>query len=280
MLGIRRGRLVDGVYYKELSPESLSRALSRRGAGYKDYRVTFPALPTHASDRAGRQKQIIRCSNRRVFADLMGPIGIERLEPLLTIVRPGGRILEFNSGTGYRAQWLSFVVGPSGGVVAIACDHEDAAFARLRYRRPNVSFEVAENFALAGEMDGAFNAVVALSLVGDEAGRLMLLRELWRLTAPGGALLVGGLRESEPGASTASAQSSQADLEAELREMVDDEAAAIEVRTGPHGDVDVLITRASPNEQRPGPGDRNGHPGNQGGGRGGGGSGGRPETSP
>lgn len=180
-LGVRRGIHADGAYYKELSPIPLHRALSRRGPGFKDYRVTF----------ADRSKQVIRCSGTRVFADLMGPIGVERIEPLLPILRPGGRVLEFNSGTGYRAHWMSFVVGPAGGVVAIACDRDDLRFAAARYRRPNVAFELAETFALAGELDGSFDAVIALQLVGDDRGRTMLISELLRLVSPGGALLIG-----------------------------------------------------------------------------------------
>jgi SAM-dependent methyltransferase len=181
LLGIRRGITVDGVYYKELSPETLQRALSKRGAGHKDYRVTFP----------DRTKQIIRCSRERVFADLMGTIGLERLEPLLPVVRPGGRVLEFGAGTGYRAHWLSFVVGPSGGVVAIASDPADNAYAQRRYPRGNIAFELGESFGLAGETDGAFDAVVLLAPPADEGDRRTLLNELWRLTAPGGAMLVG-----------------------------------------------------------------------------------------
>jgi SAM-dependent methyltransferase len=188
-LGVRRGTHVDGVYYKELTSESLTRALSRRGSGFKDYRVTFP-------DRGG--KMVIRCAHDQVFADLMGPVGIERLEPLLHSVRPGGRILEFNSGTGYRAFWLSFVVGPSGGVVAIATRPSHAEFASRRYARANIAFEIAEGFALAGETDGAFDAVVALDpqTSGTNADPDMLLRELWRLTAPGGVVLVGGITDA------------------------------------------------------------------------------------
>lgn len=181
LLGVRRGFTVDGVYFKELSPESLQRALSRRGPGHKDYRVTFP----------DRTKQVIRCSRNRVFADLMGPVGVDRLEQLLPLVRPGARVMEFGAGTGYRAHWLSFVVGPSGGIVAIAEDPEDVRFAQRRYTRANIAFEPAEGFALAGETDGAFDGVVVLFPPPDESGRDALLAELWRLTADGGVMLVG-----------------------------------------------------------------------------------------
>lgn len=180
-LGIRRGVRVGDVYYKELTPESLARALSKRGRGYKDYRVTF----------ADRSKMVIRCEAQQVYGDLMGMPGLERLEPLLSIVRPGGRVLEFDAGTGYRAFWLSFVVGPSGGVVAVSLRREHTRFAQKRYPHRNVSFEVGEGFALSGETDGSFDGVVALHVAAPQAQRRLLVRELARLVAPGGALLVG-----------------------------------------------------------------------------------------
>lgn len=180
-LGIRRGIRVDDVYYKELTPDSLARALSKRGRGYKDYRVTF----------ADRTKLIIRCEPAQVYGDLMGTLGIDRLEPLLPIVRPGGRMLEFNAGTGYRAYWLSFVVGPSGGVVAVSLRPEHTRFAQKRYPHRNVSYELGEGFALSGETDGSFEGVVALHVAAPQSQRRLLIRELARLVSPGGALLVG-----------------------------------------------------------------------------------------
>lgn len=189
VLGIRRGVMVDGVYYKELNGMSLGRALSRRGPGYKDYRATF-------SD--GR-KQVIRCGvgaaaegeapARAVYADLMGSAGIDRLDPVLRRVRPGSRVLEFGAGTGYRALWLSLAVGPSGAVVALAEHGEHIEYAKKRYERDNIAFETADGFALSGETDGSFEMVIALAMTSprDRA----VVKELWRLVAPGGAMLIG-----------------------------------------------------------------------------------------
>lgn len=225
-LGIRRGVRAEGVYYKELASESLTRALSKKGAGFKDYRVTF----------ADRRKMMIRCTPEHVFADLMGPVGIDRLEPLLGSVRPGGRVLEFDAGTGYRAYWLSFVVGPAGGVVAIATRPDHAEFASLRYSRPNVAFETADGFALAGEVDGAFDAVVALTLPEDGEQRATLIGELWRLTAPGGVLLVGLGADADAG------------VEMEVRAITDAEEAAVKItrrdRRG-KAEVDARVMRTA-----------------------------------
>lgn len=207
---IRRGVHVDGIYYKELTPESLERSLSRRGPGFKDYRVRFP----------DGSKQVIRCSMTSsregsppgaIFADLMGSVGIGRLEPLIRTptssspaseppspaLLPGDRVLELGSGSGYRAVWLSYAVGPSGGVVALTHSRELVQYAQKRYvtQRPNIAFELAETFGLSGETDGSFNAVVAMDVAIEHLppsdAAQTLLRELWRLVVPGGVLLLG-----------------------------------------------------------------------------------------
>ncbi len=227
-LGVRRGFAVDGVYYKELSPESLQRALSKRGPGHKDYRVTFP----------DRSKQVVRCSRERVFADLMGPVGVDRLEQLLPLVRPGARVLEFGSGTGYRAHWLSFVVGPSGGVVALSENPEDVAFAQRRYTRANIAFEQADGFALAGETDGAFDGVVVLAPPPDQAMRETLLAELWRLTGAGGVMLVG-LSGTE-----------DARLGAALARLARECGAELRVRAEPDRPGEALLIKPQPEESR------------------------------
>src|SRR5262245_43080617 len=63
-MGARRCVKIQGYYYKETSTELLSKALSRKGSGEKEYRVTFP-------DGA---KMLVHCSVRRPYADIMGPV--------------------------------------------------------------------------------------------------------------------------------------------------------------------------------------------------------------
>lgn len=182
-LGIRRGVKVRGAYYKELTAESLQRALSRKGRGWKDYRVTFP----------DGSKLIIRCSAQRVFDDLMGPLGFDAgqgvIAPLIEIIRPGSRLLLLNAGTGAAGAWLGAAVGRSGAVVALEEDEQSVAFASRRYPRPNVSFERGSIDELTGETDASFEGAAVLRplLPGEEASAL---REVWRIVAPGGWLLV------------------------------------------------------------------------------------------
>jgi SAM-dependent methyltransferase len=182
-VGLRRGVKVQGVYYKELSAESLQRALSKKGRGWKEYRVTFP----------DGGKQVIRASAQRVYDDVMAPLGYDAgqglLAPLLEIIRPGSRLLLVNAGTGSAAAWLGAAVGGSGAVVALETDEQSVTFAARRYPRRNVAFEHAGLEGLRGETGGAFDGAAVLRPMADielAAG----LAETWRVIAPGGWLLV------------------------------------------------------------------------------------------
>jgi SAM-dependent methyltransferase len=182
-LGIRRGVKVRGAYFKELTAESLQRALSKKGRGWKDYRVTFP-------DGA---KLVIRCSPQRIFDDLMGPLGFDAgqgiLAPLLEIIRPGSRLLLVNAGTGAAGAWLGAAVGSSGAVVALEQDEQSVTFAAKRYPRPNVSYERGSVEELTGETDASFEGAVVIRPI--EAGIVdAALTEIWRVVAPGGWLLI------------------------------------------------------------------------------------------
>lgn len=173
---------MDGVRYAEATAEPLERALSGRGRGFKEYRVTFPD--------ASRMR--IRATARREFADLSGARLLDALRPAGHAVRPGMRALVLRGGTGYMGRWLSAQVGPSGAVVSIEPDEEAARFAQRRYRMLNVSYEHGWLEALRGEADGSFDVVIALEAawVGDDPAAIV--REGWRLVAEEGCLLFGG----------------------------------------------------------------------------------------
>ncbi len=184
LLGIRRSFRVDGFYYKETSPELLWRALSRKGSGSKEFRVTFP----------DRSKMLIHCAPDRVYADAVGPLLLPVYQRAATMIRPGMRALDLSCGTGYGAAWLARQVGPSGAVVAVNPDQESIAYAQKRYAPfapQNVAFEIGDVNALHGETDGGFDAVFSLGclhLLADDQG---FLAELWRVVAPGGWMLIG-----------------------------------------------------------------------------------------
>jgi hypothetical protein len=219
-LGIRRGVKARGAYFKELSADSLQRALSKKGRGWKDYRVTFP----------DGSKLVIRCTPQRIFDDLMGPLGFDAghgvLAPLLEIIRPGSRLLLLNAGTGAAGAWLGRAVGSSGAVVALEEDEQSVAFAVKRYPRPNVSFERGGVGELAGEVDAAFEGAVVVRPISPE-GADLVLAETWRVVGPGGWLLVA----CPPG--------SGASVAATLRSLPAGDAAGI--RTDVTGGPDLVF---------------------------------------
>lgn len=205
------------VYYKELTPERLMRALSKRGTGHKDYRVTFP----------DGSKQIIRCSAQRCYADLMGFEGHYRYTRLCALLRPGSRVLEIAGppyATGYTSALLARSVGQSGAVVSLLGDAQGAQFAQKRYRLANLSIEshLAPGApetgdpmdALIGETDGAFDAIICIQPRVTAARLPGLAADLWRVLRPGGFMIIGvarGQADVLDAALTQLAQTLQAD---------------------------------------------------------------------
>lgn len=246
-IGLRRGIKVHGAYYKELSAESLQRALSKKGRGWKEYRVTFP----------DGGKQIIRASAQRVFDDVMGPLGYDAghgvLAPLLEIIRPGSRLLLLNAGTGAAAAWLGAAVGRSGAVVALEDDEQSVQFAAKRYPRPNVAFEQGGVESLRGETDGAFHGAAVLRFEVRATGQ-DALAEIWRVVAPGGWMLVA----CATGTGEATAAS--------IRSLKGVDGTGVRADNAPSGVPDLVFATRLPTEQEPGPTPPRGSRGEGGGG--------------
>ncbi|MEL7474312.1 MAG: methyltransferase domain-containing protein [Planctomycetota bacterium] len=198
MVGLRPRVVVDGVRYRECTPESLRRALAPRGRGWKEYDVRFP--------RAKGMR--IRAQPTRVYADIAGPVRTRVYERLSRDVRPGERVLDLCAGTGDGAASLAKRVGPSGAVVALETDHESIRFARRRHAHPNAAFEFGAIDALQGELDHSFDTLVVVDpplaideddadvRAGDEERAVAWLADLWRLVAPNGRLAIAA---AEPG---------------------------------------------------------------------------------
>jgi SAM-dependent methyltransferase len=178
VFGLRQWFFVEGVRYRELTSDSMRRALSRKGPGFKDYEVLFP-------DGASMQ---IRASADRIFADLAGADRFAVYSRAEQLLLPGMRILILGGGTGYAGNWAAARVAPSGAVVSLEVDAQSVEYARRRYRTPNVSFETGGIAELAGEIDGSFNAAVVI-LPDPRPDPAPMLAECWRLVAPGGWLL-------------------------------------------------------------------------------------------
>ena len=187
LLGLRERLVIDGVRYRELSPESLRRALSRRGLGHKDYAVRFPA---------GRRMRI-HVTSWRSYEDLTGPVLLRLYERVGTMIRPGSRVLALRAGTGYAAAWLARRVGPSGAIVSIDDDEESVRYARWRYPADNIAFELsrqAPHDDLRGETDGAFQAALLVHAVRASDDAEAMLAECMRVVEPGGFVYLASPR--------------------------------------------------------------------------------------
>ncbi len=205
-LGLSRRKIVvSGIVYRELSSISLRRALSETGPGVKEYEVVFPrpSAELEGAQHAHRESIRIRFTHRRRFADLGHDPRVRFVRSLRGVIRPGDRVLDLGCGTGAGSAELAFGVGPSGGVVAINRDGESIRFARQRYRANHLAYELGWLDTLAGELDGAFSAAIAVDLfrdAKDDPDRTRAIAELWRVVCDGGTVL---LICSDPGATEA-----------------------------------------------------------------------------
>lgn len=184
-----------GLLYTALGTTPLLATLHARGEAR--YEARFDEWDEHRPPT-----MLIRCSGDRPYEDLLGPIVLDAYTPVEPLIRPGSRVLDARCRTGAGAAWLGALAGPSGSVLALDPDEEAITFARRRYadtRAAHIAFERGGIDALAGELDGAFDAVVATgALPNDDDERCV--RELWRVVRPGGILYVaeGGPRALRP----------------------------------------------------------------------------------
>lgn len=166
---IRNKIIVDGVVYRESNNTSLQKALTGSGAGVKEYDVTFVprAGDLKSAQYSHRESMRIRYTNKRVFSDLGHDPRLRFAELVKSHIRPGSRVLDLGCGTGGGSALLSDFVGPAGGVVAVHRDGESIRYARQRWRCDHLAFELGWIETLAGELDGSFDAAVALDVFRD-----------------------------------------------------------------------------------------------------------------
>ena len=109
----------------------------------------------------------------------------------LSGTRPGDRVLDVGCSSGYLARLLAAATAPSGAVTGL--DPSRAAIDRARRRAPaGASFIVGVAQDLSAFADGAFDVVTStLALHHVPARRRQdAFREMYRVTRPGGRLLV------------------------------------------------------------------------------------------
>jgi SAM-dependent methyltransferase len=178
--------VVEGVRYRERRPAPIRSALSGSEPGVREYEVRFPG------NDARRRPMRIRATPTRVFDDLTPDPRVALVHALDAIVRPGDRLLELGCGTGAASNHLSYLVGPSGGVVSLDRDGESIRFARQRYPSDRLGFELGWTETLTGELDGSFDAVIAVDPFRDTANapeRDRAIAEITRVLRRGGHLL-------------------------------------------------------------------------------------------
>jgi ubiquinone/menaquinone biosynthesis C-methylase UbiE len=104
---------------------------------------------------------------------------------------PGDRVLDVGCSSGYLVRLLAAAAGPSGAVTGL--DPSEAAIAYARRRGPaGASFTVGVAQDLSAFADGAFDVVTSTLALHHVPARKRqdAFREMYRVTRPGGRLLV------------------------------------------------------------------------------------------
>ncbi len=125
----------------------------------------------------------------------------------LSGARPGHRILDVGSSSGYLARILAAAAGPSGSVTGIDPSEAAIAYARRRAASPARARAYASTSYVAGVAqdlsafpDDSFDVVTSTLALHHVPARqrAVAFREMYRVTRPGGRLLVADLDSSRP----------------------------------------------------------------------------------
>jgi ubiquinone/menaquinone biosynthesis C-methylase UbiE len=115
----------------------------------------------------------------------------------LSGARPGDRVLDVGCGGGYLARLVAAAVGQGGRVTGV--DPSAAAIARARHRRrpANTSFEVgfAQHLDLPNDSFDIVTSTFAVHHI-PKSQRAAAFREMYRVTRPGGRIVVADFRPS------------------------------------------------------------------------------------
>lgn len=107
-------------------------------------------------------------------------------------LRPGQRVLDVCCGSGASALPAGRAVGPTGRVLGVDVANELLERARAKAAGQGlaqVEFRVADMLDL-GDPAGSFDAVICVFGIFFVPDMVAAVRELWRLTAPGGTLAI------------------------------------------------------------------------------------------
>jgi ubiquinone/menaquinone biosynthesis C-methylase UbiE len=151
-----------------------------RRAGTTIDRFRLNALVTQAAF-AGRRRRVYR----RII-ELSG-------------IRPGDRVLDVGSSSGYLARMLAAAAGPSGSVIGV--DPSGAAISYARRRAPaNATFTTGVAQDLSAFADSSVDLVTSTLAIHHVPARKReaALLEMYRVTRPGGRLLIADFDPSRP----------------------------------------------------------------------------------
>lgn len=120
-------------------------------------------------------------SNRKAYAGAAARVA--------ELVPPGGRVLDCAAGTGAFSLAAAKRAGP-----VLCTDQSEAMLDRARKKAAklgldNISFAARDITALS-DPDGAFDAVIAANVLHLLPQPELAVRELWRVAAPGGRLIL------------------------------------------------------------------------------------------
>lgn len=142
-------------------------------------------------DRVARLYDLAEQSNRRVNA--------AAAERVAELIPPGAAVLDCAAGTG---QFSLAAAKPAACVHATDLSQsmlERAAAKARRAGADNITFGVADLTALP-EADGTFDAVIAANVLHLLETPGIAVRELWRVTRPGGRLILPTYLQGKTGA--------------------------------------------------------------------------------
>ena len=142
-------------------------------------------------DRWARFYDLAERSNRRAYAGAAARAA--------ELVPAGASVLDCAAGTG------KFSLAAAGRAGSVLCtDQSEAMLDRARKKAAklgldNISFAARDVTALS-DPDGAFDAVIAANVLHLLPQPELAVRELWRVTAPGGRLILPTFLQGKVGA--------------------------------------------------------------------------------
>ena len=98
----------------------------------------------------------------------------------------GKRVLDIASGEGYGSNTLAEV---AGHVTGVDISQEAVTFARSKYRRPNLEFKVGSCAQIPLD-DHSVDVVVSFETIEHHTQHHEMMREIKRVLAPGGILII------------------------------------------------------------------------------------------